>query len=120
MTVADCNTPVVNRRERGRSLPWITPPIKDLMKKSDFYHKKAIKTSKELPWSSKKSLRNAVSMKLRKEKASCYSHQLCEKQESRKYLNELLPNKKQYKTANAPASKNLTAISFNEFFTSVA
>ena len=61
-------------------------------------------------------------MKLRKEKASYYSNQLCEKQDSRqlwKTLNELIPNKKQHKTANAPASENLTATSFNEFFTSV-
>ena len=36
-------------------------------------------------------------------------------------LNELLPNKKQHKTANGPASENLTATSFDyEFFTSVA
>ena len=38
----------------------------------------------------------------------------------RKTLKELLPNKKQHKTANVPASENLTATSFNEFFTSVA
>ena len=125
------NAPVVNRRVRGRSLPWITPTIKDLMKKRDYHHKKAIKTNKQLHWSSYKRLRNAVSMKLRKEKASYYSNQLCEKhslctgyekQDSRKLwktLNELIPNKKQYKTANAPASENLTATSFNEFFTSV-
>ena len=37
-----------------------------------------------------------------------------------KTLNELLPNKKQHKTANAPVSENLTATSFNEFFMSVA
>ena len=45
------------------------------------------------------------------------------KQDSRKLwktLNELLPNKKQHKTANAPASETFTATSFNEFFTSVA
>ena len=67
-------------------------------------------------------LRNALSMKLRKEKASQYSNQLTEKQDSRKLwktLNELKPNKKQHKTANAPAAENLTATSFNEFFTSV-
>ena len=116
------NAAVVNRRVRGRSLPWITLTIKDLMKKRDYHHKKAIKTNKELHWSSYKRLRNAVSMKLRKEKASYYSNQLCEKQDSRKLwktLNELIPNKKQHKTANAPASENLTATSFNEFFTSV-
>ena len=60
------NAPVVNRRVRGRSLPWITPTIKDLMKKRDYHHKKAIKTNKELHWSSYKRLRNAVSMKLRR------------------------------------------------------
>ena len=125
------NAPVVNRRVRGRSLPWITPTIKEMMKKRDYHHKKAIKTDKELHWISYKRLRNAVSMKLRKEKASYYSNQLCEKhslctgyekQDSRKLwktLNKLIPNKKQYKTANAPASENLTATSFNEFFTSV-
>ena len=37
-----------------------------------------------------------------------------------KTLKELLPNKKQHKTANVPASENLMATSFNEFFTSVA
>ena len=61
-------------------------------------------------------------MKLRKEKASYYSNQLCEKQNSRKLcktLTKLLPNKKQHKTANAPASENLMATTFNEFFTSV-
>ena len=73
------NAPVVNRRVRGRSLPWITPTIKDLMKKRDYYLKKAIKTNKELHWSSYKRLRNAMSMKLRKEKARYYSNQLCPK-----------------------------------------
>ena len=86
------NAPVVNRRVRGRSLSWITPTIKNLMKKRDYHHKKSIKTNKELHWSSCKRLRNVVSMKLRKEKASYYSNHLCE---------------------------NLTATSFNEFFTSV-
>ena len=54
------------------------------MKNCD-YHKNAIKTNKELHWSSYTRLRNAVSMKLRKEKASYYSNQLCENQDSRKF-----------------------------------
>ena len=85
---------------------------KDLMKRRDYHHKKAIHTNNELHWSSYKRLRNAVSMKLRKEKANYYSKQLT--------LNELLPNKKQHAAANAPAAEKLTATSFNEFFTSVA
>ena len=62
-------------------------------------------------------------MKLRKEKASYYSKQLCDKQDSRelwKTLNEILPNKKQHTATNALAFENLTATSFNEFFTTVA
>ena len=67
-------------------------------------------------------MHTAVSMKLHREKASYYSNQLCEKQNSCKLcktLNKLLPNKKQHKTANAPASENLMATTFKEFFTSV-
>ena len=48
MTTVDCKAPVVNRRVCGRSLPWLTPSIEDLMKKRDYHHKKAIKTNKEL------------------------------------------------------------------------
>ena len=29
MTLVDCNVPAVNRRVRGRSLPWITLAIKE-------------------------------------------------------------------------------------------
>ena len=93
------------------------------MKRRDYYHKKAIHTNNELHWNSYKRLRNAVTMKLRKEKASYYSKQLCDKQDSRelwKTLNEILPNKKQHTATNALAFENLTATSFNEFFTPVA
>ena len=68
-------------------------------------------------------MRNAVSMKLRKEKAGYYSSQLCENQDSRvnfENLTRAFTNKKQHKTSNAPAFENLTAASFNEIFTSVA
>ena len=40
MTLADCNPPVVNRRVRGRSLPWITLAIKE--KSAIIITKKAI------------------------------------------------------------------------------
>ena len=83
LTLADCNAQVVNRRVSGRSLPWISLTIKDLMKKRDCHPKKAIKTNKELHWSSYKRLSKALSMKLRNGKASYYSNQLCAKQDSR-------------------------------------
>ena len=56
---------------RARYIPY-------LLKTSD-------ETNKELHWSSYTRLRNAVSMKLRKEKASYYLNQLRENQDSRKF-----------------------------------
>ena len=83
MSVSDSNAPALTRRVRGRSLPWITPTIKDLMKRRDYHPKKAIHSNNELHWNSYKRLRNAVTMKLRKEKASYYSTQLRDKEDSK-------------------------------------
>lgn len=68
LTAAEKHAPIVIRRVRGRSVPWSTPEIKDLMKKRDYKHKKAILTNSELHWSNYKRLRNAVNTKMRKEK----------------------------------------------------
>ena len=123
MTVADTHAPVETRRVRGRSLPWITPCIKELMKQRDYHHKKAISTNKELHWSSYKRIRNAITMKLRKEKSSYYTTQLSEEQNSKemwKTLNEILPKKKKKENTGASNCDGLTATKFNEFFTTIA
>ena len=106
-----------------KSLPWITPTIKDLMKKRYYHHKKAVKTNKSFTGAATKNCVTLCRWNFVRKKPGYYSNQLYEKQDSRKSwktLNELIPKKKQHKTANAPASENLTATSFNEFFTSVA
>ena len=63
-TAADKHAPVVTRRVRGKSVPWLTPSIKDLMHERDFQHKKAIKTNQEIHWSNCKRLCNTVNMKM--------------------------------------------------------
>ena len=83
LTVADKHAPVVTRRVRGKTLPWLTPEIKNLMQEREHFHKKAIKTNKEIHWSSYKRLRNAVTLKLRKEKSRYYSTRLSEDQNSK-------------------------------------
>ena len=45
-TAADEHAPVVTRRVRGRSVPWLMPEIKDLMLQRDHQHKKAMLTNK--------------------------------------------------------------------------
>ena len=120
LTAADEHAPVVARRVRGRSVPWLTPEIKDLMHQRDHQHKKAISTNKELHWSNYKRLRNAVNTKMRKEKCCYYSTQLSGDQSSKEMwrtLNKILP--KQKKSASG-GSETMTATNFNKFFSSIA
>ena len=68
LTAAYKHAPIVTWRVRGRSVPWLTPEIKDLMHKRDYEHKKVTSTNSELHWSNYKRLHNAVNTKMRKEK----------------------------------------------------
>ena len=68
LTAADKHAPIVTRRVHGRSVPRLTPEIKDLMHKRDYEHKKVTSTNSELHWSNYKRLHNAVNTKMRKEK----------------------------------------------------
>ena len=120
LTAADEHAPVVTRRVRGRSVPWLTPEIKDLMHQRDHQHKKAISTNKELHWSNYKRLRNAVNTKMRKEKCCYYSSQLSNDQSSKemwRILNMILP--KQKKSASG-GSETMSAMNFNKFFSLIA
>lgn len=119
-SVADNHAPIMTRRVRGKSLPWITPDIKRLMKQRDYHHKKAVKTNDESSWSKYKKLRNAATTKLRKEKSNYYSAQLTGKQDSKqmwKTLNDILPKKSK---STFTRYFNLTAMKFNQFFTQIA
>ena len=118
LTVADKHAPVVTRRVRGKTLPWLTPETKNLMQEREHFHKKAIKTNKEIHWSSYKRLRNAVTLKLRKEKSRYYSTRLSEDQNSKemwKTLKKILPKKP--KTAaeieNLSATKSVQPVFYN-------
>ena len=43
LTVVDKHAPVVTRRVRGKTLPWLTPEIKNLMQERERCHKKGYK-----------------------------------------------------------------------------
>ena len=92
-TTADKRAPIVTRRIRGRSLPWLTSEVKQMMHERDLLHKKAIKSNKELHWSSYKRLRNMVTAKMRKEKSAYYTTQLATDKSSKdmwRTLNKIL------------------------------
>ena len=120
-SAADSHAPVNIGRAQGRSLPWITCEVKDIMKEHDYYHKKAIKINQEVYWSSYKRLCNAITGKLWKEKSNYYSSKLTGQQDSKQLwrtLNDLLPKRKR-NTISTPYL-NLTANTFNQYFTQIA
>ena len=94
--------------------------MKNLMMKCDYYHKKAVKTNKEVYWSNYRRLRNALTGKLQKEKSTYYSTKLAGKQHSKqmwKTLKDILPKKtKSIHTRYL----DLTAVQFNQYFTQIA
>ena len=51
LTAADKHAPIVTRRARGYSVPWLTSDLKKLMQERDYHHKKALSTNKEQHWS---------------------------------------------------------------------
>ena len=124
--VADSHAPKIHMRARGQNVPWLTPEIKQLMKERDHFHKLALKSNRELHWSSFKHLQNAVTMKLRNEKERYFSEQLQENEGDSlgtwKNLKQLLG--KGTKTTGVAArtaneAKDKSNI-FNRFFVSCA
>ena len=107
LIAADKHAPIVTRRVRGRSVPWLTPEIKDLMHKRDYEHKKAISTNSELHWSNYKRWRNAVNTKMCKEKCNYYSNELSGDQNSKemwKTLNNILPKENKCANSSSPST----------------
>ncbi len=120
MSVADRHAPIIEKRVRGKSLPWITHYIKDLMKQRDYHHRKAISTNEEFHWSNYRRLRNTVTTKLRKEKEIYYKTQLTGKIEAKemwKTINELLCKNRSYGSGINVA---LNATRFSQFFSTIA
>ena len=118
--------PRIRVRVRGQKVPWLTREVKQLMNERGHVHNLALRTNKELHWSSYKRLRNVVTLKLRKEKQRYFNEQLREtKGDSRgtwKNLKQLLGNCSKSsgaaaRTANEAKEKcNI----FNRFFVSCA
>ena len=70
--------PRIRLRVRGQKVPWLTREVKQLMNERGHVHNLALRTNKELHWSSYKRLRNVMTLKLRKEKQRYFNEQLRE------------------------------------------
>ena len=112
MAVADNHVPVVTRRVRGKSLPWITLHIKNLMKQRDYHKKMAIKTNEEHYWSTYRRLCNFITMKLQGKGCSSCNTVV------RKTINEITCRSKPY--VGVKNTYVLTVTMFNDHFLSIA
>ena len=63
------HAPILLKRTRRNSVPWITPRIKALMRNRDYHKKRAIKYASQTHWESFKKLRNEVNIQMRNAKS---------------------------------------------------
>jgi len=72
----DKHAPLIHKRIRDSSVPWITPEIKKLMKTRDYHKKKAVKTRSNVHWTNFRRLRNKVNIELRKSKSNYFREKI--------------------------------------------
>jgi hypothetical protein len=63
-------------RIKAHYVLWITPAIKQLMRRRDYHKKKAIKYNSKIHWDKYKSLRNKANIQLCESKAKFYHKEI--------------------------------------------
>ena len=89
----DPHVPKRKFRVRPKKLPWINEDIRDLMKHTDWLHKRAIRDCSSITWDMYKAARNKVTSEIKKSKATYFNNLSTSKiNQSRlwKHLNHLL------------------------------
>lgn len=95
--MADNHAPQIEKKVRGRNIPWLSNEIKKVMAERDHFYRQARRTNTELHWSRYKSLRNQVTAMIRKAKSS-YNGRIIEENSDDpknfwKAVKKVLPNK---------------------------
>ena len=95
--VADHHAPQIEKKVRGRNIPWLSNEIKKVMAERDHFYRQARRTNTELHWSRYKSLRNQVTAMIRKAKSS-YNRRIIEENSDDpknfwKAVKKVFPNK---------------------------
>ena len=78
------HAPCRQLRIHGKTLPWISPSIRKLMKNRDHYRRKAKKSGSDADWSEYRVLRNAVTNAMRTAKLAYLEKMLGEAKSSKK------------------------------------
>ena len=126
------HAPVRQRRSKAKSVPWVAPAIKQLMRNRNYHKKKAIRYNSSTHWDKYKSIRNRVNNQMRKSKTDFYHKEIgkCAKLKDLKKTWSLinsLTGKNNKSTSiteilmnnNSVSDSKLIAESFNEYFVNV-
>ena len=132
LEVLDRHAPLRRKRLRDDPVPWITPHIKQLMRRRDFHKKQAVKHNSKLQWESYKAERNKVNIQMRQAKSKyfCDKIQNCshskDVKKSWSLINTLLGRKQKLSNVKQLtiddtiiSDDKLIAESFNEYFINV-
>lgn len=128
----DRHAPLRRKRLKENAIPWVTPQIKQRMRKRDFHKKQAVKHNSQTQWELYKTERNKVNIEMRKTKSKYF----CEKIEdcthskdvkkSWSLINTILGRKRKSTNVKELLINNTTisddeaiAESFNDYFTNI-
>ena len=78
LNIMNKHAPLVQRRIKGTSCPWLNSHIRKEMKNRDYHPRKAERTKAEVDWSTYKRLRNRVNRLTDKAKQSYNKNLLTE------------------------------------------
>lgn len=109
LEIIDRHAPLRHKKTKVNSVPWITPKIKQSMRKRDFHKKQAIKNNSQLHWDIYKSERNRVNVEMRNAKAKFFGDKIRECSESKDI-------KKSWNLINTLLGRNIKSATVNELF----
>ncbi len=112
----------VTARLKDNPVPWITPNIKQLMRKRDFHKKQAVKHDSHAQWELYKSERNKVNIQMRQAKSKyfCEKIQNSSKDVKKKLVKGKQTNVKQLIIDDITISDDKSiAESFNDYFINI-
>ena len=132
LEVLDKHVPLRRKRLRDDPVPWITPHVKQLIRRRDFHKKQAVEHNSKLQWESCKAERNKVNFQMRQAKSKyfCDIIQNCshskDVKKSWSLINTLLGRKQKLSNVKqliiddtVISDDKLIAELFNEYFINV-
>jgi hypothetical protein len=129
--VLNCHAPLIHKRIRASSLPWLNSSIKKQMYTHDYHKKHFVKHRSQYHWKHYQAARNKVNIEMRKSKSNCFQQKIkdCENIDPKatwKLINSLVgkPQKSNHVTEIELDDKNTVdgseiSEAFNDYFINI-